>query len=356
MSAKLPPVVRIKLFNCEECSPITENANLYRPFSSLEGEVWMQSPKELNINSIHMSLQGLESTRVVDRPAPVYDIVEHQSSERIDQNLEIESIQITDGLQNTWTYIFNFYFIIPPVSKELSHSVPAVCQSLPPSFQAGEYRINKRDQPKLYSQAIIQYLLQASIEYYDTAIETEVLRRVTASKDINILPYSEPPPPTNTSDYPDEFIASATSSLRLYRLTPRVGTLTASIEEPKPLVYSNSISTSATETTLRISLEGFTLNLERLQRLSIRVKSGIRAKTFYSAKPITCMPNQSDLALKSLLRLHDDVIKLEEQPYGKLEWEPSWSTLLRIQIAPAQALPPSFCSVLVARSHSLLTR
>ena len=58
MSAKLPPVVRIKLFNCEECSSITENANLYRFFSSLEGEVWMQSPKELNINSVHMSLQG----------------------------------------------------------------------------------------------------------------------------------------------------------------------------------------------------------------------------------------------------------------------------------------------------------
>ena len=58
MSAKLSPVVRIKLFNCEECSPIAENANLYRPFSSLEGEVWMQSPKEININSVHMSLQG----------------------------------------------------------------------------------------------------------------------------------------------------------------------------------------------------------------------------------------------------------------------------------------------------------
>ena len=183
-----------------------------------------------------------------------------------------------------------------------------------------------------------------------------MLRRVEASKDINILPYSEPPPPTNTSDYPDEFIASVTSSLRLYRFRPCVGTLSASIEEPKPLVYSNSISTSATETTLRISLEGFTLNLERLQRLSIRIKSGIRAKTFYSAIPITCMPNQSDLALKSLLRLHDDVMELEEQRYGKLEWEPSWSTSLRIRIAPAQALPPSFCSVLVARSYSLITR
>ncbi|KAF2665269.1 hypothetical protein BT63DRAFT_378367 [Microthyrium microscopicum] len=149
--------------------------------------------------------------------------------------------------------------------------------------------------------------------------------------------------------------------LRRYYLGPRVGTLNSSLDEPNALVYPTSASTPSTETTLRLSLRA-TLPINRRMQMAIRIKSGIRVKTYYSAKPMHCMPNQSDLSSENLLQLHDDIVRLEEQRHGNLEWTPSlhepqsWSTSLKIQINPSQVLLPSFCSVLLARSYSFLAK
>ncbi|KAJ9145212.1 hypothetical protein NKR19_g6163 [Coniochaeta hoffmannii] len=174
--------------------------------------------------------------------------------------------------------------------------------------------------------------------------------------------------------------------MRRHALGHTLGHVAVSAPEPLPLVYSASASSASTECT---------------------------GQDFYSAAPMTCMPIQTDLTGTALIRLHDQVIKLEEQRFSALEWEwrplsdiritapayellaardgpwrisdaseapqagstvpprqpasdgtyggsqprhGTWHASVKISIRPPETLVPAFCGSLIARSYSLLFR
>lgn len=283
---------------------------------------------------------------------------------------------------------------------------------LPPSFstaRTGPNRWNDCPRPAIS----IEYNLHALVRYhesYDTA-----LRRVEVTKPIKFLPYTEVEPPTYTEHFPQEFVLNETIALRKHALGGGLGHMVVSAGEPPPLIYPSSASSASTECTVSVTVRPSSLPPARLRNLSFHVKPAIRAKTFYSTNILPCMPRQTDLAGKALIRLHDEVAKLAEQRFSSLKWDympPSsdvrgtppayeasamedsrssfsgtstdssagptlslgrsgscgphnfspdghrgtWRASFKLAIDPSEVLVPAFCGSLISRSYSLLFR
>lgn len=284
---------------------------------------------------------------------------------------------------NRWTYEFPFVFIIPPATGNFSHNVPAVCRVLPPSLRIGKCStriIPTGTCPRL----AIQYELRVSVDYREYSSRQRASSgQVSGSRQIHIVPYTEACPPTEIGDFPGEFLMKATVPLRTRLLTNRIGIATVVVHEPAPLIYTSGTPEPETECEVKVLIEGTLLLQKRLQGLTISANSGIRAKTFYSGQPITCIPIQADLAEGNALHLRDEISKLEHYKFRELSWTPyyerpaqfeehvaayqigaipelqasgKWLASFRLPIAPRDNLTPSFCSTLVARSYSFLAR
>lgn len=307
------------------------------------------------------------------------------------------SALISYAEHNGWTYEFPFLFIIPPMTRSFSHDIPAACRVLPPSLQSGKCPApftTTRTCPRL----AIQYELRVSVDYRECSSDQLASpKQVIGSREIHIVPYTEACPPTETRDFPGEFIMKVTVPLRSRPFRNQVGIATVVIHEPDPLVYTLETPQPETECQVDILVEGTQILLKRLQNLTICAKSGIRAKSFYSERPIKCLPIQADLADGSALRLQDEISKLRRRKFRNLSWIPydkppaqfgervitfqigaisepispvrfpvsasselqasgKWLASFRLPIAPRESLPPSFCGTLVARSYSFLAR
>ncbi|QKD57271.2 uncharacterized protein FOBCDRAFT_95130, partial [Fusarium oxysporum Fo47] len=158
----------------------------------------------------------------------------------------------------------------------------------------------------------------------------------------------------------------------------RLGTLTAVTEEPDALVYSSENVNVTTDIVLRIFFDAASPLLHPSHNFYFTVSSLLRAKTYYSAKSLSCVPKQTLLADDGLLRLHDDVLKVGESKYQNLKWievfttsfasssaenasesggeNGTWVTSIRIPVSSVQRLQPTFCSKFVARFYSIPLR
>jgi len=278
-----------------------------------------------------------------------------------------------------WTYEFPFIFVIPPATENFSHDVPAACRVLPPSFRIG--KCSARIIPiGTCLRLAIQYELAVSVDYREYSFRQWASpRQVSGGREIHIVPYTEACPPTEISDFPGEFLMKVTVPLRNRLFTNQIGIATVVVDEPDPLVYTSETPEPRTECGVKLFIEGAQLLQKRLQGLTISTKSRIRAKTFYSGQPITCIPIQADLAERSGLHLRDEISNLKHYKFRNLSWIPynepptqfeehvatyqirvipdlqaggKWLASFYLPIVPQENLTPSFCSTLVARSYS----
>jgi hypothetical protein len=311
------------------------------------------------------------------------------------------------------TYSFPFQFIMPEASG--NEELPIHCQRLPPSFNRQNSYFDKFDLvPR--PEAAVTYFLRAIVTFRKSD-GLGVGNPVTAEakKDIDFLPYTEVQPPTHILSFPGEFITRVERQLRKHLFGRRLGTLTVVTEEPDALVYCSENVNVTTDIVLRIFFDAASSSLHPSPNFSFTISSLLRAKTYYSANSLSCVPKQTLLTDDGLLRLHDDVLKVGESKYQNLKWtslppddqaenwaarQPdslshfngntsiktersassnevfrtsstsssaenasegrnengTWVTSIRIPISSVQRLQPTFCSKLVARFYSIPLR
>lgn len=312
-----------------------------------------------------------------------------------------------DPGSEAFAYAVSFQLIIPDRAILKTDNVPDQCLRLPPSFSAGvPYWLPGEDCE--YAQPNIQYRLRAYVKLKSRQ-DSPLPGALEASKMILILPYSVPMPPTDTSDFPVEFVGSVTNTYR----TSFLGywyAMTLSMQEPDAVTLQSAQKPGSVLAMIHIEIKvpvsaidpanakKFPLSLEDLL---FKTQPILRAKTFYSTEPFRKMPGQTMLTLRGPMRLRDEVMKLETQDFKASSWQqdlpdgaislaefgrPSstsvrsasvittgstdvtktlsraelspmvWSTRLLVAITVPPGLPPTFCSATASRQYSLIVR
>ncbi|KAH7124968.1 hypothetical protein B0J13DRAFT_150485 [Dactylonectria estremocensis] len=382
-----------------------------RPGDSLEGQVLLTSKLVLSITRVEIRFIGLQRVFVIPTDPGIRDRTGSRSTWTfLDVTYPIYDVE---ALGPRRTYRFPFRFIMPEASG--NEDLPILCQRLPPSFNRQNSYFDKWDLvPR--PEAAITYFLRTIVTFRKSN-GLEVSNSVTAEekKDIDFLPYTEVQPPTHILSFPGEFITRVERQLRKHLFGRRLGTLTVVTSEPKALVYSSENVHATTDLVLRIFFNANSHSLHPLHNSSFTISSVLRAKTYYSARSLSCVPKQTLLSDDSLLRLHDDVLKVGESKYQNLKWtwlppddqaenlaarqsdslsqfngntsiktersassnevfntpsasssaentlesggeKGTWVTSIRIPISSVQRLQPTFCSKLVARFYSIPLR
>lgn len=212
-----------------------------------------------------------------------------------------------------------FYFAIPRTivssnSGSILHSL-----RLPPSIELGGVIIDELSGNR-FAQPSISYQVRAIVKFSgqgeDPMPPTEI------STPIIIVPNTEELPPTETKDFPREFLLRESKTIRSSLLGCSHGTMAVSMQEPHALIYTCSSTKASTEGFLNLEVESTSPgNIHQsLQATSITVLSLIRVKTFYSIEAFPRLPSQTLLGVHPGTRLRDDIIKLETQHIPRLFW------------------------------------
>lgn len=216
---------------------------------------------------------------------------------------------------------------MPEVSNIGSEGQRLLGHRLPPSFGVTKsyfdswYPVPRPWSPIPLPRAAITYSLRALITVQKSdGLDTANSITVKAKKDIWFVPYTEAEPPTYLLNFPGEFTPRVERQLRKSILGGSLGTLTVIAEEPIPLTYALGEPKVSTDCVVRLLFSGPCLTLQRLHKLSFNITTILRAKTYYSVKAIPAIPKQTLLTDSGLLRLHDDVLKLEESRFQALDW------------------------------------
>lgn len=165
-----------------------------------------------------------------------------------------------------------------------------------------------------------------------------------------------------------------------------------STHEPLPLAYSISEDRPSTDLVLSLTAHAPLGAQPNLRAMSLNANSAIRVKTFYASEQMPCLPTQTFLDRNASIRLHDEIIKLNQTDLTQLDWvwgprlegnEPprykdpvmddglertsinpdtrdnsgyEWRVSVRIPIHPHKTMLPTFCGSLISRSYSLILR
>lgn len=306
-----------------------------------------------------------------------------------------------------FTYLASFHFVIPRWATLNTENVPDQCLSLPPSLSAGvSYR--RPGEEDEYAQPNIQYRLKARVNL--NFLQDSILpRTLEALRTIVILPCSPPMPPTDTSDFPAEFINSASNTYRAF-LFGSWYTMTLSMQEPAAISLQSTQTRGSVNAILHVEIRAPASVMDStsakrlplsLKNLLFKIQPILRAKTFYSTQPFRKMPGQTMLTLKGSVRLKDEVMKLDAHDLKASSWQHDipdeapwlaevdrrsststrsasvstiestdgckaspmakdsplvWSTRLSVPITVQPNLPPTFCSVTASRQYSLIMR
>lgn len=236
---------------------------------------------------------------------------------------------------------------------------------------------------------IICYRLHAEIKYRASSDHDGLTtKQLFGEREIEVLPSMAIKPPIDPADFPDEFILRATSDLTPRLLRVMFGKITITTTEPPPLTPKQGAAYMETKCEITVTIQGTQSCIKRLERMVISVKSGIRAKSFFSTKKINCFPTQRQLRSEKALHLLDEVYTLEPRKLSALKWTthdaqrsisagidgsgspgtpaamPTHDGLAEVErrsafllpIRVSQDLRPTFCGSLSARSYSLLVK
>ncbi|KIW42978.1 uncharacterized protein PV06_06467 [Exophiala oligosperma] len=287
-----------------------------------------------------------------------------------------------------------FYFIVSKKIPSSDPQSPEHCLQLPPSIELGAVIVDETG--KRFAQPSISYALRAKV-CFAARTDDETMPPVESSLPLILRPRTKEFPPTDTIDFPTEFKLQVSKSVRRSLFARNLGTLTVSIQEPRPLIYDASSMGSLTE--CHVGLELLALDSgdvhQALQAMEISIHSWVRVKTFYSVKSFSQLPSQTLLSSDGKTRLRDDFLKLETRNLPHVSWSyqyhsvesggddanngsttqpdsgssscsgpaspsqaPSgrWTARFTHPIRVQSRVLPTFCSAIVARLYTVIVR
>jgi len=207
----------------------------------------------------------------------------------------------------------------------------------------------------------VGYHLHAEIEYRVSSDQAALAKeQLSGDEEIEVLPFVDDQPPTETTDFPDEFILEATSRLASRLLRIFFGRITITMTEPPPLARRLGTADMNTMCEVKVVIRGSQSCIKRLEKLTISVKASIRTKTFLSSTKVSCSPTQSHLPSDKSLHLVNEFCRLKPMKFKALNWtthgpvEITQHSTFLLPIIVSQNLSPTYCGSLSARSYSLL--
>ncbi|ROT37340.1 hypothetical protein SODALDRAFT_379810 [Sodiomyces alkalinus F11] len=308
-------------FNIESDSPFhggPQRACFVRPGDRIRGTCRISTVLALHDSWAEVSLQGkihLHPYQIPSRSDESYREV--FSAERVEQRSKLGRDYTVEGIRKV--YVLPFLFVIPPGLDRTSDQAEATCKPLPPSFKIPTTFSTWSPTPP--PEPYITYALRASIEYTASADATaNFTKTADIIQPIICLPYIEIQPPVETGCFPDEYILSATQPMWKSMLGRKLGRVTVTTLEPRPLVYGSD-QPSATECTFHITAVGNLANLQRLRSMSVEVDPVLQTKTYYSRTRLAGTPQKGFLREGGPIRLHTDVVQLDKHKISNLEWK-----------------------------------
>ncbi|EGY18649.1 uncharacterized protein VDAG_09175 [Verticillium dahliae VdLs.17] len=252
--------------------------------------------------------------------------------------LEQENI-IEDGRK---VYDVPFLLVMPAGLDRTSDRAGHSCRPLPPSFRNTRTSFSSWN-PVIPPNVFITYAMCMSVTYSvagdDASMSTKTAE---ATKLLHFLPYIELQPPIEIQCFPDEYILSARQPVWNSIIGRKLGHMTITTLEPRPLIYHTD-SLSSTECEFRITIEGGRL---------------------------VGPPPKSLVTGTGPTRLDNDVVNLDKHCASHLFWTSgigransqqasaleTMSSTVRVIIKPPFRLLPNFCSDFVALQYSIVTR
>jgi hypothetical protein len=261
-----------------------------------------------------------------------------------------------------------------------------------------------------FAQPRIEYRIRAIMKLM--SLDGHSITDAWADKEVAISPYTEPSPPIDINDFPEDFVNSATHSFRSSYLGSTYQ-MTVSMPEPTPMSTTSTKLSRKTTLRFHVKIQLTTCRRDRglhslcniLKDLRFHTQLALRTKTFFSIRPFSQMPGYTmtgsdysldvhesvfqiqtvDVASNSWqLHFHSDTPQREDlqhlalaSPFGSSSQPPrentvnnlssgqadaiapstdGWTTVFDVPLHIEEALTPTFCSAIASRQYSLVAR
>ncbi|KAL2793806.1 hypothetical protein BJX66DRAFT_338536 [Aspergillus keveii] len=265
-----------------------------------------------------------------------------------------------------------FYFQIPYLlSSPFQSPCPRFLQ-LPPSMNEGRefFHASKKTQ---YMQPLIIYTIKARVVYHrkgDTCLST-----ATSEQSVHLLPRSGYHPPCALEDFPEDFRASVTRTIKRSAWPRPLGVMEISTVEPDP-IFLQAPSTAMVASCCQISV-AFTPAKPDIQGryanlLKFHVQTDLRTKTYLSTRPMESVPDRQAISCSRGICLRSEMLRLQEMDLQMKGWTvashrtsdkgpllPGTSHLassLDIPVTIPGHLTPEFVHHYAARLYALVVR
>ncbi|KAI1279869.1 arrestin [Xylaria sp. FL0933] len=266
-------------------------SKIYTTSSTVSGHVELNASHDVPFDKVQVLLLGTSRTRV-----DAINIPQATSHTFLKLTMPVpDSYYPTTGcfVAGT-TYKIPFHFVIPQhlTLNACSHRIPSDTLKeahlrLPPSI--GDW--DKDDFAPHMSR--VTYSLRARI--YQKDAEGKSIKAMEASHDIKVIPMVAEDAPLNITDQDKMYVMSKSKTLRKSILSPKLGKITISANQPAPIMISSD-GHSATSTTAQLDLVFDPSSSESQPPKVLGVSSKITAVTYYSAGGINQYPNLKDWA------------------------------------------------------------
>ncbi|KIM95748.1 hypothetical protein OIDMADRAFT_148793 [Oidiodendron maius Zn] len=375
MTTETTPCLRLFLDhaakNSDRGGPITS----WAPADSLTGHLELSGAEFMAIEDISMYFEGVARNWITEcaeyERDPRVNKAEHKFLTQA-QNIVPTTVSQRALSPERFIYEVPFHFVIPKAIARLDSEVPEHCMQLPPSLELGE-SITDESTGHIFAQPSISYYLRADITLNTGSGGSSMT--IDTSLPVIVTPYTKEFPPTETMDFPAEFKEKESKELRRHLMSRGLGMMTVSVREPPALSYDIQSVHASTEVSVMLDFksEGSSQIYQILQSLNFEVSPLLRIKTFYSLQSFPSLPSRSLLSLKGVMRMRDEIIKLDRKSIRGVSWKCAfqlietpprsaslpggrWITHLSIPITVDTRLLPTFCTSVVARLYTTILR
>ncbi|KAK5636208.1 hypothetical protein RRF57_011920 [Xylaria bambusicola] len=277
--------------NMDICIDNHYQSKIYTTFSSVSGHVKVHASYDVPFDKVQILLLGTSRTRV-----DAINIPQATSHTFLKLLMPVPESHYpeTRCFQAGTTYTIPFNFVIPQylTLNACSHRIPNDALKdahlrLPPSI--GDW--GKDDFTPHMSR--ITYSVRARI--YQKDADGKSAKAVEASYDIKVIPIVAEDAPLNITEQDKLYIMSKRKTLRKSILSPKMGKLTVSANQPAPVMISSD-GHSTTPTTAQVDLVFEPTSNESQPPKVVGITSKATAVTYYSAAGINQYPNLKDWA------------------------------------------------------------
>ena len=266
-------------------------SKIYTTFSTVSGHVKVHASHDVPFDKVQILLLGVSRTRV-----DAINIPQATSHTFLKLMMPVPESYYpeTRCFQASTTYTVPFNFVIPQhlTLNACSHRVPSDALKeahlrLPPSV--GDW--DKDDLTPHMTR--ITYSVRARI--YQRDAQGKSTKAVEASHDIKMIPMVAEDAPLNITEQDKLYVMSKRKTVRKSILSPKLGKLTVSANQPAPVMISTD-GHSTTPTTALLDFVFEPASNESQPPKVAGVTSKLTAVTYYSAGGINQYPNLKNWA------------------------------------------------------------